>query len=266
MRLIFFGDVVGKAGRKAVTQVLPLWREKYQPDLVAANIDNVAHGRGFTEKTVKEFLNLGIDILTGGDHVFDNSQANEMLAVADLPILRPANFKSELPGTGYKIITVGSRRFLFIHLLGQVFITEDLTSPFKVVDEILQQFSNDGDIAGIFVDVHAEATSEKVALGWYLDGRVTGVLGTHTHIATADETVLPKQTAYISDIGMVGATHSVIGVRIEDSLEHFLTAKPGKFEPVEQGEIIINAVMVDFNSKNKSATSISRLTQKIVLP
>lgn len=266
MRLIFFGDVVGKAGRKAVAEVLPKWRAQYKPDVVAANIDNVAHGRGFTSKTVKEFLDLGIDILTGGDHVFDNTQANELLAVADMPILRPANFKAELPGVGYKIISVGSRQLLFIHLLGQVFITEELDSPFKVVDDLLSKNNNQGDLAGIFVDLHAEATSEKVAMGWYLDGRVTGLVGTHTHVATADEKVLPKGTAYISDLGMVGATESVIGVRIQDSLSHFLTNTPGKFEPVEQGEVVIGAAMIDFDPTTTKASAIVRLTDKVVLP
>ncbi len=266
MRLIFFGDVVGKAGRKAVAQVLPLWRAKYQPDVVAANVDNVAHGRGFTSKTVKEFLDLGIDILTGGDHVFDNTQANELLAIAEMPILRPANYKNELPGVGCKLISLGSRQLLFIHLLGQVFITEELDSPFKVVDDILSKNTNQGDLAGIFVDLHAEATSEKVAMGWYLDGRVTGLMGTHTHVATADERVLSKGTAYISDVGMVGATESVIGVRIQDSLNHFLTGLPGKFEPVEEGEIVVGAVMIDFDPTTTKATAIVRLTTKVVLP
>lgn len=266
MRLIFFGDVVGKAGRKAISQILPIWRQKYQPEIVAANVDNVAHGRGFTSKTLKEFLDLGIDILTGGDHVFDNTQANELLAMADMPILRPANYKNELPGVGYKIISIGSRQILFIHLLGQVFITEELASPFKIVDEILSKNTNQGDLAGIFVDLHAEATSEKVAMGWYLDGRVTALVGTHTHVTTADERVLPKGTAYITDIGMVGAIESVIGVRIQDSLSHFLTEQPGKFEPVEQGEIIIGAVMIDFDPLTKQATTIVRLTEKVVLP
>ncbi|MBI5734073.1 MAG: YmdB family metallophosphoesterase [Candidatus Kerfeldbacteria bacterium] len=263
MRLLFFGDIVGKAGRLAVASVLPLWREKYQPDIIAANVDNAAHGRGPTKSTLDELMNLGVSIFMGGDHVFDNPEIDVLLADKKYPLLRPANYPAVTPGSGVRRVTCGSREILFIHLQGQVFMDQHVESPFKIVDEIIKNETAINPPSGIVVDLHAEATSEKVALGWHLAGRVTAVLGTHTHISTSDEWIMPGGTAYQTDIGMVGARHSVIGVKVEDSLRRFLTQRPARFEPMESGTIITAATLVSFEPLTGKATAIARLAELV---
>lgn len=264
MKLLFFGDIVGKGGRRAVAQVLPTWRERYQPDIVVGNVENLAHGKGVTESTLDELIALGFTAFTLGDHAL-SGQGQALLEGSRYPLVRPANLPVGTPGRGVLRLSLGSRDILIINLIGQVFLREEYGSPFKAVDEILERERVKGNVAGTFIDIHAEATSEKQALGWYLDGRVTAVLGTHTHVPTADAWILPKGTAYVTDVGMVGMRASVIGVKTELSLERFLTGNQVRFEPVEVGEARVSAVLVTFDPALQRASLIERLESSVVV-
>jgi hypothetical protein len=263
MKILFFGDIVGKIGRKAMIKILPEMKAEYQPDLIIANGENLAHGTGATPKTIKEMQAAGIDYFTSGNHIFDKPEAEVILNDPQAVILRPANYFNDRPGAEYKIIEIGSKRLLLVSLLGRVFMkdTDTYGDPFKKIDEILVQTQKEN-LAGIIVDLHAEATSEKVAMGWYLDGRVSAVLGTHTHVPTADERILPQGTAFISDIGMVGAADSVIGVDKEEIIKSFLANANPKNEIPEEGEVIINAVYLEIDPATKKALNIARVDKK----
>jgi 2',3'-cyclic-nucleotide 2'-phosphodiesterase len=260
--ILFLGDIVGKPGRKAIAQALPNLRKEYSPDLVIANAENLAHGVGITPKTLAECREAGIDFFTSGNHVWRKESVNELFKDPDIPLIRPANYPVGMPGCGYKTVSLGSSQLLMINLNGQVFIEGEFSSPFSAIDEILSQFKNI-ELGGILVDFHAEATSEKVAFGLYTDGRVSAVLGTHTHIPTADERILPGGTAYITDVGMVGLKDSVIGVDKHIIIEKFLTKKGHMHDIPEQGLCIINAVMVQLNTGTKKADAIKRIYQEI---
>lgn len=262
MKILFFGDIVGKISRQAIKEILPRLKEELQPDLVVANAENSAHGSGVTKKILEELNQSGIDFFTSGNHIFKKPEASELLVVKNPIIIRPANYPDNMPGTGYKIIEVGSRRILIINLMGRVFIPEEFSCPFKKIDEILKKVDLQN-LAGIIVDFHAEATSEKVAFGWHVDGRVSAVLGTHTHVPTADAKILPHGTAYVSDVGMVGAVDSVIGDTKETVLESFLTDKPHRVEIPEEGEVEINSVLLEIDPKTKKAVSIKRVDRTI---
>ncbi|MBU1038873.1 YmdB family metallophosphoesterase [Patescibacteria group bacterium] len=265
MKLLFIGDIVGRAGRQALAKVLPDWRREYQPDLIIANVDNLAHGRGVTKKTLAELASLSIDVFTGGDHVFDTPEAIELLQNSNNFLLRPLNYHPDQPGRGAMRVKVGSREILIVHLLGQVFMDDQVASPFKTIDEFLKKELLQAPVNGIVIDFHAEATSEKVALGWYLAGQVTAVLGSHTHVMTADERILPGGTAYLTDIGMTGAIDGVIGVKKEGSLQRFLTALPHRLEPLENGQTQVAAVLVTFSPLNGQAEAISRLSKIVAI-
>jgi metallophosphoesterase (TIGR00282 family) len=248
MKILFFGDIIGQPGRQAVKKILPQWQKKYQPDLVIANGENLAHGRGTTEKSLKEILAAGVDLVTNGDHAWDQKEAKRLLMDKEMPLIRPANFPPGLPGQGYRLIEVRTKKILVINLIGRVFMHQDYDCPFRKADEILEEKGEEADI--IVVDWHAEASSEKICLGWYLDGRVSAVLGTHTHIPTADARLLPQGTAYISDTGMVGPRDSSLGANKELAIESFL--KQTKFEyEIAQGPVEINAVLVEADQSNK---------------
>ena len=263
MKLLFFGDIVARPGRQAVRQTLPKWQKEYLPDVVIGCVDNLAHGKGATAKTIAELKELGFSAFTTGDHVLNSPAGLELVADESLPIVRPLNAPSGTPGVGARRISVGKNDLLLVHLMGQVFMPGDYSSPFKAVDEILQDENSITGVSGIVVDVHAEATSEKVALGWYLDGRVTAVLGTHTHITTADEWIMPKGTAYITDVGMTGVKESVLGVKTEIIIDRFVHEGKERFEPAESGTVIVNALLVTFD--NKQATSIERLRESVTI-
>jgi len=262
MKVLFFGDIVGKISRRAIKVILPKLKEEFQPDLVMANAENAAHGSGVTKKILEELNQAGIEFFTSGNHIFKKPEANELLTAKNSIIIRPANYQGELPGKGYKVVEVGSKKLLVINLMGRVFIPEEFDCPFKKVDEILDQVDTN-DLAGIIVDFHAEATSEKVAFGWHVDGRVSAVLGTHTHVPTADFKILPQGTGYITDVGMVGASESVIGDKKETVLNSFLTDGSHKVEIPEEGEVQVNAVLVEIDPKTKKTTAINRLDRKI---
>jgi len=262
LKIIFFGDVSGKIGRRAVTKILPQLRKKYDPDLVLANAENLAHGLGITAKTLNEMVESGVDFFTSGDHVFDKKEAIEILERKDSPLLRPANYPQNVPGAGAKLLEVGTKHVLVINLLGRVFFKNQYDCPFRKADEILEEYKNIN-LSAIIVDFHAEATSEKNGLARYLDGRVSAVLGTHTHIGTDDLDILPGGTAFITDVGMVGAKDSIIGVGKEGILKTFLTQIPEMHEMPEDGVCIVNAVYLEINPKTKKAVKIKKIKEEI---
>ncbi|PIY96667.1 MAG: TIGR00282 family metallophosphoesterase [Candidatus Kerfeldbacteria bacterium CG_4_10_14_0_8_um_filter_42_10] len=262
LKILFFGDIVGKIGRKAIRLAIPILKKRYGPDLIIANIENLAHGKGITEKTLNEVKESGIDIFTSGNHIFKREEGLDLLANKDSLVIRPANYPEGTAGYGEKLVEIGTKKLLVINLIGRVFFEEDFDSPFKKLDEILETHTKD-DLSGIIIDFHAEATSEKVALGWYADGRVSAVLGTHTHIPTADAKILPKGTAYITDIGMVGPKESVLGVKKEIIIEKFLKDLPIIFDIPEEGIVQINAVLITIDTKTKKAKKIELIDQEI---
>lgn len=262
MIILFFGDIIGKIGRKAMTKILPELKKEFQPDLVIANGENLAHGIGITKKTMAEMVEAGVDLFTSGNHIFKKPEVDLLLNVADPVLLRPANYSSTATGSGFRVIEVGSKSILVISMLGRVFMKENFDDPFKAIDEILDKFKNQK-LAAIIVDFHAEATSEKQAFGWYLDGRVSAVLGTHTHVGTSDARILPQGTAYITDVGMVGATDSVIGDTKEPIIKSFLEQTSHSIEIPESGEVGVDAVLIEIDDKTKKAIKITRLDRKI---
>ena len=260
MKIIFFGDVVGEQGRQAIKKILPQWQKKYNPDFIIANVDNLAHGKGVTENTLNELLETGIDLFTSGDHIWSKKeQAILSLKNKDIPLIRPANMSENLPGQGYYILKLRTKKILVINLIGTVFMKEKYDNPFKKIDQILEL--EDDDFNAIIVDCHAEATAEKVCMSWHLDGKVTAVLGTHTHIPTADAQILPKGTAYITDVGMVGPKDSSLGADKQKSLETFINETPFNYK-IATGPVQINAVLIE-TQKNKKAKNIE-LLQEVV--
>ena len=261
MRVLFFGDIIGRPGREALKKILPEWKKKYQPDLILANAENLAHGIGITRKSVKEISEAGVDLLTSGNHVFDKREEISLLEDKDALIIRPANYPPMVIGQGHKIIEIGVKKVLVIILNGRVFFKVSLDCPFREADRILKEYE-DEKFSAIIVDFHAEATSEKIAMGYYLDGRVSAVLGTHTHVATADERILPGGTAYISDVGMVGPIDSVIGIDKKNILKGFLTQTPQKRGEIAPGPVEVSAVLVEIGNHFR-AKKIKRLQEVV---
>ncbi len=256
MQILMIGDIVGRPGRKAISTFLPQVIKEHKVDFVIANGENAAGGRGITRDITEEFLQQGIEVITMGNHVWDN---RDILGFIDHEprLLRPANYPEDCPGRGYNIFWgPAGRRIAVINVSGRVFLAH-LECPFRTVDYILKQIEDEADV--ILVDFHAEATSEKQALGWYLDGRVTAVLGTHTHVQTADETILPNGTAYITDVGMTGPRYSVLGVKTRQVINRFLTQRPGPFE-IATGPVQLNAVVFEIDDTNFQAKSIKRIS------
>ena len=257
MRVLAIGDVFARPGRDCLGEQLPRLKRLYKPDVVIANAENAAHGYGVTRKITEELFSMGVDVLTGGNHSFDNAEYYDF-ADQDHRILRPANYPENTPGFGWTLVPVGSRgnQIAMINLIGRVFSHQNFDCPFRKIDEILKQIPKE--VTSIFVDFHAEATSEKQAMGWYLDGRVSLIWGTHTHVATADERILPNGTAYISDIGMTGVEDSILGMRKDYSLERFLTSRPLRLEPAE-GQATLHGIITDINITTGKAIKIQRI-------
>ena len=252
-RLLFVADVVGRPGREAVRSLLPQLRAELEPDLVVINGENAAGGFGLTAKIAGELKGYGADVVTTGNHVFDQKEF-----LAELPglerVLRPANYPPGAPGVGVCVIDAAGERVLVMNLMGRLFLN-DIDDPFRAADAILAAHR---EIRIALCDMHGEATSEKLALGWYLDGRVSAVVGTHTHVATADARVLPGGTAYVTDVGMVGPRDGVIGVDKEAVIKRFLTGVPHRFE-VASGPVTFNSVLITIDRFQGRATSIQRI-------
>ena len=265
MRIIFIGDIFGKIGRRTVVEIMPKWRKKYKPDFVIGQNENLAHGIGMTKKTVSEVLTVGFDALTGGNHTF-KGEGQKLLEDHTLPLLRPANYPPAVPGRGELVIASqdGAFRLLVVNLIGRVFFKENFDDPFRTLDAILAGHASEK-LNGIFVDFHSEATSEQNALGNYADGRVSAVVGTHTHIGTVDARVLPNGTAFVTDVGGVIAIDSVIGEKKENIIKSFLRQQPFDHEPVEEGLANIGAVLIDIDDKTKKARSIKRIDEQLII-
>jgi 2',3'-cyclic-nucleotide 2'-phosphodiesterase len=251
MRLVFFGDVVGKPGRRGIARLLPTLGPV---DFVVANGENSAGGVGMDPGSARELLAAGVNVITSGNHIWAKREIIEYLTDSDV-VLRPANFAPSTPGWGY---TIKASRdgvpVAVVNLIGRVFMNT-YDCPFRVIDSVLENVGSRAKV--ILVDMHAEATSEKVAMGWYLDGRVAAVVGSHTHVQTADERILPNGTAYLTDAGMCGPRDSVIGVRRDQVLRRFLTQMPGRFE-VADGATIVQGVCIDVDDHSGKAIRIER--------
>ena len=270
MKVLFFGDIVGRPGRSAVAKLLPDLKKEHKPDLVIANIENLAHGKGVTLSTVQNLLDAGVDFFTSGNHIYDKPEYKKVMEQFGDKIIRPANFAPEFPGDGYKILEIKGQSVLIANLLGEVFMEKQvdqgpLTSPFYKINEILEKCERDVKIK--ILDFHADATSEKRAMGFWVDGRMSAVLGTHTHVPTADAQVLPMGTGYITDIGMTGAAYSVIGVKTESALarfrQHDLEGKKGSLEiPEDDGKYEAAYVLLEIDeATGKCQNIISKAIQ-----
>ncbi|MEJ2225910.1 MAG: TIGR00282 family metallophosphoesterase [Syntrophobacterales bacterium] len=258
MNILFLGDIVGSPGRRAVEEVLDRLVDRHFIDLVVGNGENASGGIGITPPVADQLLNMGIDLLTSGNHIWKHRDILPYLEETDR-LLRPANYPPDTPGRGHTVLeTAIGEKIAVINLEGRVFMNP-LKCPFRTADQILSQVPPE--VKVILVDMHAEATSEKLAMGWYLDGRVSAVLGTHTHVQTADERLLPQGTAYITDVGMTGPINSVIGMKTEVILERFLTQRPQPFKVASQN-IQVQGVVLKFDSLGH-CQEITRLQEKL---
>ena len=257
MKILFVGDIFGEPGRKLVRLAMPNLIEEHSPDLIIANGENAAHGYGITPGIVDELVDTGIEVLTSGNHIWDRKEIFPYFAAnRNGRLLRPANFPAGSPGEGlYLGRTRAGAAYAVLNLQGRVFMTS-IDCPFRGADTLLSNVPPEVRVR--VLDIHAETTSEKVALGWYLDGRVTAVIGTHTHIPTADERVLPQGTAYITDVGMTGPYDSVIGMEKRTVIEKFLKQTPARFD-VARGDVRLSAVLIEADEASGRALSIRRI-------
>jgi metallophosphoesterase (TIGR00282 family) len=242
MRVLFIGDVVGGPGRRGLRETMPQLRERYEPDLTIVNGENSAGGIGITERTANDLFGAGAGVITSGNHVYRHREAYPFLDREER-VVRPANYPAGNPGRGHTVVEAGGMRVAVINLSGGVGLRV-ARSPFDTVDGILDRLEADA----VVVDFHAEVTSEKVAMGWHLDGRVAAVFGTHTHVPTADGRVLPKGTAFICDVGMTGSRTSVLGVKPEQALASLVTQMPTRFETAEE-DVWVMGALVEVNEK-----------------
>ncbi|MFH1646943.1 MAG: TIGR00282 family metallophosphoesterase [Chloroflexota bacterium] len=257
MNILAIGDIIGRPGRQAVHHFLGGLRKQYRANLVIANGENVAGGFGLTEGTARELLDDGVDVITSGNHIWAQKEIIPYLG-SNMPILRPLNYPAGVPGRGYLV----AGRTLVVNLIGRTFMNS-YDCPFRAMDKLLEELDPRPPV--IIVDFHAEATSEKVALGRYLDGRVSAVLGTHTHVGTIDTRILPEGTAYVTDIGMTGPEDSVIGDEVGSVIQRFLTMMPHRLS-VGGGKPLLNAVMVEVDEKTGRATAIERIYREMEAP
>ena len=254
-KILFIGDIIGKPGRQALVRRLDHLVDRYNIDLVIANGENSAGGFGLTLDVLKELTALGVNCITSGNHIWDKKEQVQ-LVLADRRVVRPANYPEGTPGVGGVIVgTPGGVKVAVLNLEGRIYM-KNLECPFRTADREIERLRKETAI--IFVDFHAEATSEKAALGWYLDGRVSAVVGTHTHVQTADERILTQGTAYMSDAGMTGSFDSVIGIGKDEAIRKFLTQLPVKFE-IPKKDIRINGVVVEVDEGSGRAISIERI-------
>ncbi len=258
MKILFIGDIFGRAGRDIIKKLLPEIKQELKPDLVIANAENLTNGSGFSYKHIQEMKKAGIDFFTSGNHVWSNKDGVQHLDDKTFPVLRPANYPPGVAGRGSEIVKVGRKKVLVVNLMGRSFIRKHFDCPMRTMDDILEKYKKEK-LSAIFVDYHAETTAEKYALGYYLDGKVSAVIGTHTHVPTADAHILAKGTAYITDAGMTGPFESVIGVKKEIVLEKFLTQIDKKHEPETKGKKVFSGVIIEIDEKTKKALNIKHV-------
>lgn len=256
INVMLVGDICGKPGRQAAAHYIPLLKKQNDLELVIANGENSAGGIGITKEIAAELFDIGIDIITTGNHIWDKKEVFDFIDREDR-LLRPANYPAGTPGRGFQIIRTKTYRAGVINLAGRVFMPQ-IDCPFHAADAIIKEISAECEI--IIIDFHAEATSEKMALAWYLDGEVSCIAGTHTHIQTADNRILPQGTAYISDLGMVGPWNSILGMEKEAVIQKFITGLPARFT-VAKGESIFCAIIVTINVKTGQAENITRIQE-----
>jgi metallophosphoesterase (TIGR00282 family) len=262
LKILFIGDVVGKIGRKTIKKILPKLKRELKPDIIIANAENAAHGAGVNIDSLKELMEAGVDYFTLGDHAFDKEKQFKEIKDANFPIIRPANFPSGAPGAGYGIIAAGKYNVLIINLIGRVFMAMDYDCPFRKLDEILASLAN-RNYSAIIIDIHAEATSEKIALSHYAKNRVSAVLGTHTHVMTADASINKDGQAFISDVGMVGAADECLGIGKEGIIRTFLNQIKETHIIPEKGRAIFNSALITIDPKTKKAKNIKPITEYI---
>ena len=254
MRILAVGDLIGNAGIKELKKQLPMIRETEKIDFVIVNGENAAEGMGLTQQNFNDILALNVDVITMGNHTWGKK---DIFKFIDHPkLIRPANYPKGVVGKGYHIYTCQDKKIAVINLIGRVDMNVLSENPFILVKELIEKLQSTVDM--IFVDFHAEATAEKIAMGYFLDGKVTAVYGTHTHVQTADEKILPKGTGYITDIGMTGPEHSVIGMDIAVSLKRFETTLPERYK-IATGKCILNGVVFDVDNTNNRVKNIKRL-------
>lgn len=255
MNILLIGDIVGKPGRRALKNLLPGLQKKYRIEFTIANAENAAGGKGISKEVFTEIIGAGVDVMTMGNHVWDNREIFNFID-DEARIIRPANYPGECPGQGYHIYTAGfNKKIAVINISGRVFL-DPLDCPFQVTQEIIGQIKNKADI--IIIDFHAEATSEKLAFAYYFDGSVNAVLGTHTHIQTADERILSGGTAYITDLGMTGPIDSILGMDKDLVIKRFITQRPVRFE-VARGPAQLQGVILSFDNHTNQVTEIERI-------
>ncbi|MFD3220120.1 TIGR00282 family metallophosphoesterase [Staphylococcus saprophyticus] len=254
MRLLFIGDIVGKVGREAITTYLSRLKQTYRPTVTIVNAENAAHGKGLTEKIYKDLLREGVDFMTMGNHTYGQRQIYDFIDSANR-MVRPANFPEEAPGVGMRFIQINEIKLAIINLQGRAFM-QDIDDPFKKADELINEAKKETDY--IFVDFHAETTSEKNAMGWYLDGRANAVVGTHTHIQTSDERILPGGTGYITDVGMTGFYDGILGINRHEVITRFITSLPQRHVVPDEGRSVLSGVIIDINKEGRT-THIERV-------
>lgn len=252
MKILFVGDVVGSLGRQMVDTYLPQLKKHYKPQLTILNGENAAAGRGITEKIYKQFLQSGVDIVTMGNHTWDNREIFEFIDRAK-KLIRPANFPKSVPGVGLVYVKVNAIEVAVINLQGRVFMNT-LDDPFQVIEELLEQCS--ARTKHIFVDFHAETTSEKQAMAWYLDGRISALVGTHTHVQTNDARILPQGTAYLTDVGMTGPYDGILGMERNAIIGKFLNQLPARFVVPDNGPTILSACIIEVDDTSGKSKSI----------
>ncbi len=253
--VLAFGDIIGRPGRQAVKELLPGLKKQHKVDLVIANAENVAGGIGLTPATAEELLRAGVDVLTSGNHIWAQKEIIPYLD-SKMPVLRPLNYPPGVPGRGYMVV---NNRVVVVNLIGRTFIG-NFDCPFRAMDKLLAELEPRHKV--IIIDFHAEATSEKIALGRYLDGRVSAILGTHTHVGTIDTQILPQGTAYVTDIGMTGPIDSVIGDDTEAVISRFLSMIPHRLS-VGKGRVMLTAILVEIDDESGRATGIERIYQEV---
>jgi len=267
VKLLFIGDIVGQPGRLAVAQLLPRLREQHRLDFVIANGENSAGGSGITPRTAAEIFSAGVDVITGGDHLWDQKEVMELLT-GEKRFLRPLNYPAGVPGRGSGVFALpgagpgdqGPISVAVLNIQGRTFMQPQLDNPFPRAADEVKRLREQTRI--IFVDFHAEATSEKIALGRFLDGQVSAVVGTHTHVQTADEQIFPRGTAYLSDAGFTGPHESVLGREIEPVIKKFLTALPQRFE-VAKDHVLLHGVLIEIDGSTGKAVRIQRVSEAL---
>lgn len=257
IKILFIGDIVGVPGRTMVQKHIAHLKQKHSIDAIIVNGENSeSRGRGITTRIMASFKHNGVDVVTSGNHIWANREIYPYLE-NNADLLRPANYPSECPGTGVTIFESAGVSIGVINVQGRIFMRDDLACPFRTTESLLTYLKNKAKI--VIVDIHAEATSEKIGLGYFLDGKVSAVIGTHSHVQTADERILPKGTAFITDAGMVGALESMIGMKKEIVIQRFLNQMPIRFEVEDEGPLLLNAVVIEVESATGKALSIERI-------